>query len=214
MAFASLLGRSSHESAYKGWSSSGRVFLGMGVNAYNIAKQKGFKYAVEKIAWIVGLLSLLVAIGLPEIGVVVPMLILYVLYGLIGLSFLAIFFYNNPGKNPVINFGGGIWNSFNMATGLLGDLLSYVRLFAIGLTGGMLGGAFNNMATMLSPDIPVVGFLVSFLILIFGHSLNFGLSMLSSLIHPIRLTFVEFFKNSGYEGGGKAYSPFKYNQPK
>ncbi len=191
-----------------------QVFLGMGINAYNIAKQKGLKYAVEKIAWIVGLLSVLAAMGLPMIGVAVPTLILYVLYGLIGISFLAIFFYNNPDKNPIINFGGGIWNSFNMATGLLGDLLSYIRLFAIGLTGGMLGGAFNNMASILSPDIPVVGFLVSFLILIFGHSLNFGLSMLGALIHPIRLTFVEFFKNSGYEGGGKAYSPFKYNQPK
>ncbi|MDR0661164.1 MAG: ATPase [Prevotellaceae bacterium] len=191
-----------------------QVFLGMGIDAYNIAKQKGFKYAVEKIAWLVGLLSLAAVIGLPYIGVALPTLISYVLYGLVGISFLAIFFYNNPGKNPIINFGGGIWNSFNMATGLLGDLLSYVRLFAIGLTGGMLGGAFNNMAQMLSPDIPVVGFFVSFLILIFGHSLNFGLSMLSSLIHPIRLTFVEFFKNAGYEGGGKAYSPFKYNQPK
>lgn len=191
-----------------------QVFLGMGVNAYNIAKQKGFKYAVEKIAWLVGLLSVAAAMGLPYIGVAVPTFILYALYGLIGISFLAIFFYNNPGKNPIINFGGGLWNSFNMATGLLGDLLSYVRLFAIGLTGGMLGGAFNSMAQMLSPDIPVVGFLVSFLILIFGHTLNFGLSMLSSLIHPIRLTFVEFFKNSGYEGGGKAYNPLKYNQSK
>ena len=191
-----------------------QVFLGMGIDAYNIAKQKGFKYAVEKIAWLVGLISASAAIGLPKIGVVVPTVVLYALYGLVGISFLAIFFYNSPGKNPIINVGGGVWNSFNMATGLLGDLLSYIRLFAIGLTGGMLGGAFNSMATMLSPDIPIVGFLVSFLILIFGHSLNFGLSMLSALIHPIRLTFVEFFKNSGYQGGGKAYSPFKYNQLK
>ena len=191
-----------------------QVFLGMGIDAYKIAKQQGLKYAISKICWLVGLLTAAVSFGLPYMGVAIPQLVVYILYAILALCLFGIFFMNSPGKNPLINFGAGLWTGFNTATGLLGDLLSYVRLFAIGLTGGMLGGAFNKMAVMLSPDIPVVGFLVSFLILIFGHSLNFGLSMLSSLIHPIRLTFVEFFKNSGYEGGGKKYEPLKYNQPK
>lgn len=191
-----------------------QVFLGMGLDAYKTYKQKGFKFALHRIAWIVGLLSTAALFGLPYLGVGVSAIFQYILYVLIGLSLLIILFYNSPGKNPLLNLGLAAWNAFNMATGLLGDLLSYVRLFALGLTGGMLGGAFNNIAEMLSPNIPVVGFLVSFIILIFGHSLNFGLNMLGALIHPIRLTFVEFFKNSGYEGGGAAYKPFKYNQTK
>ena len=95
-----------------------------------------------------------------------------------------------------------------MATGLLGDVLSYVRLFALNLSGGVLGGVFNDLAFGLSPDIPVVGWVVTFLILLFGHSLNLFMNVLGSLVHPMRLTFVEFYKNAGFAGGGKEYAPF------
>jgi V/A-type H+-transporting ATPase subunit I len=47
------------------------------------------------------------------------------------------------------------------------------------------------------------------LILLFGHGINFGLCMISSFVHPMRLTFVEFFKNADFEGGGKEYDPFQ-----
>lgn len=191
-----------------------QVLVGMGIKAAKIVKRQGAKYAASKIAWIVLLVAFAAIFGLPAAGVELPDLILYALYGLLGLCLLMIFFYNSPGKNPALNFGVGIWDSFTMTTGLLGDLLSYIRLFALGLTGGILGGAFNEMAMTLPPDIPVVGFLVGFLILIVGHSINIVINMLGALIHPIRLTFVEFFKNAGFEGGGVEYKPFKYNQPK
>ena len=51
--------------------------------------------------------------------------------------------------------------------------------------------------------------IVMLIILLIGHGLNFGLTMISSLVHPIRLTFVEFYKNSEFEGGGNQYTPFK-----
>ncbi len=191
-----------------------QVLVGMGIHAANIARQQGFKYAISKIAWMVFIVVGAVTFGLPMLGIAIPQLISHVLYGIIGISALFIFFYNSPGKNPLLNFGVGIWDSFNTATGLLGDLLSYIRLFALGLTGGVLGGAFNSMAQSLSPDIPVVGFLVTLFILVLGHGINIMLSMLGAIIHPIRLTYVEFFKNSGYEGGGIAYKPFKYNKSK
>ncbi|MBB6276095.1 V-type ATPase subunit family protein [Porphyromonas circumdentaria] len=88
--------------------------------------------------------------------------------------------------------------------------MSYIRLFAIGLTGGILGGVFNNLAVQIGGDLPAgLNFIVMGIILLFGHGLNFGLCMISSLVHPLRLTFVEFYKNSEFEGGGREYRPFK-----
>ena len=114
-----------------------------------------------------------------------------------------------------LNLGGGLWATYGMATGLLGDLLSYIRLFALGLTGGVLGGVFNSLAYDLTSSIPwFVRWVPMVLILLAGHGITFALSMISAFVHPMRLTFVEFFKNADFEGGGKAYTPFRKIQTK
>ena len=124
------------------------------------------------------------------------------------ISCLAIFIFNTPGRNPLVNIGSGLWDTYNMVTGLLGDVLSYIRLYALGLAGGMLGNAFNIMGTMiLDIPIPALNWVFCIVILIFGHVLNLAMSCLGAFVHPLRLTFVEYFKNSGYEGTGKFYSP-------
>jgi V/A-type H+/Na+-transporting ATPase subunit I len=101
-----------------------------------------------------------------------------------------------------------------MATGLMGDVLSYIRLYALGLAGGMLGMAFNNIATMVLDGVPVPGlnWVFFIVILLFGHALNLAMSCLGAFVHPLRLTFVEYFKNSGYEGTGKRYNPLTNNK--
>ena len=96
-----------------------------------------------------------------------------------------------------------------MATGILGDTLSYIRLYALGLAGGMLGGAFNNLAGMVLGDNPTWQWLPFVLIIIIGHALNLAMSALGAFVHPLRLSFVEYFKNAGYQGSGKLYQPFK-----
>jgi V/A-type H+-transporting ATPase subunit I len=58
----------------------------------------------------------------------------------------------------------------------------------------------------------IVGALVLILILTFGHSLNFFMAVLGSFVHPLRLTFVEFYKNAGFEGGGNRYRPFSKSE--
>ena len=72
----------------------------------------------------------------------------------------------------------------------------------------MLGAAFNDLALMVKGD-SVITWLPFILILLFGHVLNVLMSALGSFVHPLRLTFVEYFKNAGYEGKGKEYSPLK-----
>jgi V/A-type H+-transporting ATPase subunit I len=187
-----------------------QVLVGMCMAAAKAAKLNGWRFAIGKMSWVVALLTAVACFGLPACGVTLPLAITYILYGVIGICTLGIFFYSKPDKNIFINFGSGLWDTYGMATGLLGDLLSYIRLFALGLTGGVLGGVFNTLAFDLTETMPLwCRWLPLLLILLLGHGMNFALCMISSFVHPMRLTFVEFFKNADFEGGGKEYSPFR-----
>lgn len=180
-----------------------QIIFGMMLKAVNQTIQLGFKYAVGTIGWIFVILSSAIAFaGAMEMGGTVHMV--FVVAGL-----LMAYLYNSPGKNVFVNIGLGLWDSYNMATGLLGDILSYVRLFALGLSGGILASVFNSLASGMSPDNVIAGPIVMVLIFVIGHSINIFMNVLGAMVHPMRLTFVEFFKNSGYEGGGKEYSPFR-----
>ncbi len=193
-----------------------QVLLGMILKGCKAVKNYGWPYAVSTFSWVVAIVSALALFGLPACGVEVPQVVQYILYGVIGVSVLGIFLYNNPGsyKKPALgllsNLGGGIWATYGMATGLLGDLLSYIRLFALGLTGGVLGGVFNSLAYDMTASLPwTIRWLPMVIILLLGHGITFALSLISAFVHPMRLTFVEFFKNANFEGGGKAYNPFR-----
>ena len=133
-----------------------------------------------------------------------------VFIGIAVIGLVVAYLYNSPGKNIFLNFGTGLWNTYNMASGLLGDTLSYIRLFAIGLTGAILGGVFNQLAVDMTEGMNIVLRAVCMLlILLVGHAMNIGLCTISSLVHPLRLIFVEYYKNAEFEGGGKEYRPFK-----
>ena len=77
-----------------------------------------------------------------------------------------------------------------------------------GNAGGMLGGAFNNLAEMVLGANPTWQWVPFVIILLIGHALNLAMSALGAFVHPLRLSFVEYFKNSGYEGKGTLYKPF------
>lgn len=125
-------------------------------------------------------------------------------------SALGIFLFNDIRRSPLKNIGSGLWEAYNTVTGLLGDVLSYLRLYALGLAGGMLGKAFNDIAAMTLGDGSVgPGWLFFVLILIIGHALNLAMCCLGAFVHPLRLNFLEFFKNSGYDGKGRAYRPLQ-----
>lgn len=182
-----------------------QIIFGMILKAVNQTIQFGVKYAIATIGWILILVSTAIAFALPAfmpMGGAVHAMILIV-------GALMAYLYNSPGKNVFVNIGLGLWDSYNMATGLLGDILSYVRLFALGLSGGILASVFNSLAVGMSPDNVIVGPIVMVLIFVIGHAINIFMNVLGAMVHPMRLTFVEFFKNSGYEGGGKEYKPFK-----
>lgn len=138
-----------------------QIIFGMILKAVNQTIQFGFKYAVATIGWLFILVSTAIAFAAPGF---MPM------GGTVHMVFLAIgvlmaYLYNSPGKNVFVNIGLGLWDSYNMATGLLGDVLSYVRLFALGLSGGILASVFNSLAVGMSPDNVIAGPIVMVLIL-------------------------------------------------
>lgn len=181
-----------------------QVIFGMVLKVFNRSIQFGYVYGISTIGWIILLLSFIISALFPTflpMGGTVHLIIL-------GISAIAIFFINSPGKNIFLNLGLGLWDTYNMATGLLGDILSYVRLFALGLSGGILATVFTDLAVGMSPDIMILGPLVTILIFVVGHAINIFMNTLGAIVHPMRLTFVEFFKNSEFSGGGQKYQPF------
>jgi len=118
---------------------------------------------------------------------------------------------NKPGKNPIINVLGGIWLLYNVITVFFGDILSYIRLFALGVSSAILGFVINSIGGQMS-GIPVLGPILFVLFMIVGHALNIALGALSGFVHPMRLTFVEFFKNADFQGPGMEYKPFGNKQ--
>jgi len=101
----------------------------------------------------------------------------------------------------------GLWEMYGIASGIPGDIVSYIRLFALGLAGGLLGQSMNQIAADVYNG-SVLTIIPMLLILVAGHAINFALAALGAFVHPLRLTFVEFYKAVGFSGGGKEYKPF------
>ena len=187
-----------------------QIVLGKTVAAFKRMSEKGTKRGVAPLAWVFIITSLACVFGLPELDIHISKTLEYIFFGIAGLGLLVAFLYNMPGRNIFMNFGNGIWNTYNIASGLLGDTLSYIRLFAIGLTGAILGGVFNSLAMDMTEGMNIFVKILRMLpILVIGHTINICLCTISSLVHPFRLIFVEYYKNAEFEGGGKAYEPFK-----
>ena len=188
------------------------LIVAMTIKAICKTKQTGFRANVSCWGWLLVIVGGIIIAALALLGVMDSSVTKIVIIIVGVLAALSIYVFNTPGRNPLLNIGSGLWETYNMASGLLGDALSYIRLYALGLAGGMLGGAFNNVAGMIKAlPVPGVNWLGFILILLLGHALNLAMSCLGAFVHPLRLTFVEFFKNSGYEGKGAKYNPLKSN---
>lgn len=183
-----------------------QIVYGMVIKAVNLYRQYSLHHAMATIGWIILILGsiILYAVRTEQNDAIVTI----IQYIVLGVSGIFILFMNNPGKNIFVNFGGGLWEVYSIVTGVMGDLLSYIRLFALGVSSAILGYVFNDLALQMSGSTPVVSQLVFVLILLIGHGLNIFMATLGAFVHPMRLTFVEFYKNAGFAGGGKAYNPF------
>lgn len=185
------------------------ICLAMIIKTACYIKRFGFKECISTCGWTLLIVGCIITISVSMLMAVPENITKIVILSIAGVSALGIFIFNKPGRNPLLNIGSGLWDTYNMVTGLLGDVLSYIRLYALGLAGGMLGGAFNDLAMMVLGAHPTWQWIAAIVILLFGHILNLLMSCLGAFVHPLRLTFVEYFKNSGFEGKGLKYNPLK-----
>ena len=198
-----------------------QILVGMAINIVMKTKLFGFTSTFGLLGWFIILLSGSLAIGLPMFGLAIPGFTgsSPIFYACMGVGAVLMLLLNNIKRNPLVNLGSGLWDAYNNITGLLSDVLSYIRLFAIGLSGGVLAQVFNSLAMGLSgagdiaPGTPWYGYIVPIiaasLILLIGHGINLFMSAISSFVHPMRLTFVEFYKNAGFEMGQRTFDPVR-----
>jgi V/A-type H+-transporting ATPase subunit I len=143
-----------------------------------------------------------------------------------GLSVLAgasvVSLVTRTGRKSVVSFLGGAYAVYGM-TSFLGDILSYTRLAALGLSGALVGMVFNVLAKMVWEPVgglwasggwgwvlAVVAILSAVAIFVFGHVFNVVINLLGAFVHPARLQFVEFFSKF-YSGGGRPLVPFRFS---
>ena len=189
------------------------ICLAMVVKTIHQTRTKGFVASLGTWGWTLLIVGGVIVAAVSFAGVLDATATKWVVIVLGVVSALGIFVFNDPKRNKLANVGMGLWDTYNMITGLMGDVLSYLRLYALGLAGSMLGMAFNDMGKMVLGDgsNPVLWIFFALLVLV-GHTLNIAMCALGAFVHPLRLNFLEFFKNAGYEAGGRKFNPLTNNE--
>ncbi|MDP3878280.1 MAG: V-type ATPase 116kDa subunit family protein [Methylobacter sp.] len=173
-------------------------------NAMNAYRCKDWSDRLPAIGWIgviaggfmLALSGSVAVAGLKTAGIV-----------LMAIGALFIVGFTAPREKPLARFAQGMLGLTKLS-GALGDVLSYLRLFALGLASGSLAVEFNNMASGVYEGYPGIGLFFALLILILGHTVNLLLGITSGVIHGLRLNVIEFF-NWGLTEEGTLYKPFK-----
>jgi len=182
-----------------------QINLGMIVGLVKLINHKENREAFVKFAWILFLNSagILVAVymspGLLPHGVVRGATIIILA------ASLGIIFFSQPEKNIFARVVWGLYNLYG-CTGYLGDILSYLRLLALGLSTGIIASVVNLVAGLVS-GVPYVGMVLAVLVFIGGHVFNIAINCLGAFVHTTRLQYVEFFTKF-YEGTGRPFKPF------
>lgn len=184
-----------------------QIFCGLGIKAYMLIKAgKPLDAFYDVGSWVITLISLgIVLVGAFAGGV--PSIVKNIAIVLMIFGMVVIVLTNGRGAgSKAAELGQGAYALYGI-TSYVGDLVSYTRLMALGLAGGSLAGAFNMIIGLFSSNI-VALILFGPLLFVFGHIFNLALSLLGAYVHTCRLQYVEYF-GKFYEGGGRAFAPFK-----
>ncbi len=174
----------------------GAIHMGLGMLRYGLRRYSGFGWVIFICGAYLYLPSYLQSTSLIHYALHVP----YDLGGIWGLYMMAV------GLGAAV-LGAMLqrgWRGIDELSALIqvfSDVLSYLRIYALGLAGAMVGGTVMQMGSRFSP-------LIAFVIISFGHSVNITLSIMSGVIHGLRLNFIEWYHYS-FDGGGKLFQPLK-----
>ncbi len=174
------------------------LFVGFGLQAYmNIKKGFVVDALLDQGLWVAFLISVM--------SLALEGLAPFNQYAAIAFALGLVLTQGRRKKNIVLRLLTGVLSLYGI-TGFLGDVLSYLRLFALGLATGVIGTVINSMAMMLSGSW--TGWFFMLIILVVGHTFNIGINVLGAYVHASRLQYVEFFSKF-YEGDGIPYAPFR-----
>ncbi len=161
---------------------------------------------VAEVGWvgfIFGMFTLVWLMFFQDNPLLPPMGTLWILLG----SFSLIVLFSSPSANPLKRVGLGLISNLMGIPGAFGDMLSYIRLMAVGLASYYIANAFNNLAMGISSGnawlLPA-----TILVLLLAHSLNIGLCLVAIFAHGVRLNMLEFSTNAGLQWSGRPYAPF------
>lgn len=191
-------------------------FYGIALKMYGALRRRDYATAVcDGLLWLITLPGLVILASTLFVTPPAPVFRVGVwmfLGGALGLVFTQ----GRSIKNPVGRLLAGVVSIYGIigsygCTAFVGDVLSYCRLLALGLTTGIVASTFNMMAGMVR-DTPFVGMVLFLGVLAVGHVFNFGISLLGAFVHSMRLVFVEFFGRF-YEGGARPFEPLGVDSP-
>ncbi len=139
----------------------------------------------------------LIFIGANKIPAIIGIILL--------IGFITISWCSEPLKNPVKRFLIGLASSILPLLSTFSDIMSYIRLFAVGLASYYIAAAFNGLGAQVAAKAT---WFAGAPIVIFGHVLNIGLAAIAIFAHGVRLNMLEFSNNVGVKWAGYAYRPF------
>jgi V/A-type H+-transporting ATPase subunit I len=175
-----------------------QLYVGIGLQAYkNIRAGKYLDAIFDQGLWYL-FLSGLMMMALPPVAVIGKYMAIGGAIGLIATQ-------GRSEKGIIKKLINGVLSLYNV-TGFLGDVLSYSRLFALGLATGVIGTVVNAMSSMLGGSF--FGNILMVFFMIFGHTFNIAINVLGAYVHSSRLQYVEFF-GKFFEGDGKPFVPFR-----
>lgn len=173
-----------------------QIFFGLGVKVVNKSRQYGWMYGIVLVGWILLVLSLV------DIGLIKQLLLYlqYVVWVVVGL----ILFFSDLEGGFFSWFGSGVWVLYGII-GIFGDLLSYIWFFVLGIVSVIFGLVVNDIGLQIKGFMEIVGLILFVVFLFVGYIVNLLIVFLGVFVYLMCFIFVEFYKNVGFEGGGKFY---------
>ena len=174
--------------------------------------QKGLKYinsvkAIAQLGWVAIVWGLYLIVNQMVLGEAAPGFMIWLFIG--GALLIALF--SNPGTNF---FRGVIKSLSELPLSIINgfsDIISYIRLYAVGLATVLMAISFNQIA--IGEGITTVySGIVAVLVLILGHGLNMILAVMAVIVHGVRLNMLEYAGHAGVEFSGNEYNPFKLEE--
>ena len=174
------------------------LFAGLGMAAYlNVRRGQWFSAIADQLSWFLLIVGLVLLAVVPAVGQWMA---------LTGAALILLFAGRDKTRNPIKRLLSGLGALYGV-TGWVSDLLSYIRLFGMGLATGVIGMVINILVGMVIGYGPV-GLVMGVIVFAGGHLFNAGINIFGAYVHSCRLQYIEFF-GKFYEDGGKPFSPLQ-----